>query len=210
MQANVTNTVALVWSGVGSALGSRVELTGQGLRLRPLMVAAALGGLTGGGLLLLTPRGRLRGRRAVAHRARQRHGARRPGARRAGRAHGRPGRAAARRRDLRHRHLRRLLRRRCRRDDAGAAAACATRDTTVRSIAAKNVLLGVANGVAALSFVLLGPVDWAAVLPMALGFFAGGRLGPAVARRAPARLLRVLVGLSGLGLAAYLALETYA
>ena len=86
----------------------------------------------------------------------------------------------------------------------------ATRDTTVRSIAAKNVLLGVANGVAALSFVLLGPVDWAAVLPMAVGFFAGGRLGPAVARRAPARLLRVLVGLSGLGLAAYLALETYA
>ena len=69
-----------------------------------------------------------------------------------------------------------------------------TRDTTVRSIAAKNVLLGVANGVAALSFVLLGPVDWAAVLPMAVGFFAGGRLGPAVARRAPARLLRVLVG----------------
>ena len=32
----------------------------------------------------------------------------------------------------------------------------------------------------------------AVALPMALGFFAGGRLGPAVARRAPARLLRVL------------------
>jgi hypothetical protein len=85
-----------------------------------------------------------------------------------------------------------------------------TRDTTVRAIAAKNVLLGVANGVAALSFVLLGPVDWAAMLPMAIGFFLGGRAGPAVARRSPARLLRVLVGLSGLGLAAYLALETYA
>ena len=81
---------------------------------------------------------------------------------------------------------------------------------TVRSIAAKNALLGAANGVAALSFVLLGPVEWAAAVPMALGFFAGGRVGPAVARRAPARLLRVLVGLSGLGLAAYLALETYA
>ena len=47
VQANVTNTVALVWSGVGSALGSRVELVGQGRRLRPLMAAAALGGLTG-------------------------------------------------------------------------------------------------------------------------------------------------------------------
>ena len=66
VQANVTNTVALVWSGVGSALGSRVELTGQRLRLVPLMAAAALGGLTGGGLLLLTPPLQ-KGRLAVCH-----------------------------------------------------------------------------------------------------------------------------------------------
>jgi hypothetical protein len=45
---------------------------------------------------------------------------------------------------------------------------------------------------------------------MALGFLVGGRTGPAVARRAPARLLRVLVGVTGLGLAAALAVRTYA
>jgi hypothetical protein len=209
VQANVTNTVALMWSGVGSALGSRVELAGQGRRLRPLLLAAALGGLTGGGLLLVTPADAFE---AVV-----------PGLialasvmvlvapapdELAGRAADRAGPLVVVGIFLIGIYG----------GYFGAAAGVmmlalllvATRDTTVRSIAAKNALLGAANGVAALSFVLLGPVDWAAVLPMAVGFFAGGRLGPAVARRAPARLLRVLVGLSGLGLAAYLAVETYA
>ena len=209
VQANVTNTVSLVWSGVGSALGSRVELTGQGARLRPLMAAAALGGLTGGGLLLLTPADAFEAvvPWLIALASVMVLVAPAPDEladRTAGRAGpllvvgifvigiygGYFGAAAG------VMMLAMLL--------------LLTRDTTVRSIAAKNVLLGVANGVAALSFALLGPVDWASVLPMALGFFAGGRAGPAVARRAPARLLRVLVGLSGLGLAAYLALETYA
>ena len=209
VQANVTNTVSLVWSGVGSALGSRVELTGQSLRLRPLMAAAGLGGLTGGGLLLLTPAEAfeavvpwliaLASVMVLAAPAADELEDRTSG--RAGPLvvvgifvigiYGGYFGAAAGVMML-------------------ALLLVAARDTTVRSIAAKNVLLGVANGVAALSFVLLGPVDWAAVLPMAVGFFAGGRLGPAVARRAPARLLRVLVGLSGLGLAAYLGLETYA
>ena len=209
VQANVTNTVSLVWSGVGSALGSRVELTGQGARLRPLMAAAALGGLTGGGLLLLTPADAFEAvvPWLIALASVMVLVAPAPDEladRTAGRAGpllvvgifvigiygGYFGAAAG------VMMLAMLL--------------LLTRDTTVRSIAAKNVLLGVANGVAALSFALLGPVDWASVLPMALGFFAGGRAGPAVARRAPARLLRVLVGLSGLGLAAYLALQTYA
>ena len=209
VQANVTNTVSLVWSGVGSALGSRVELTGQSLRLRPLMAAAGLGGLTGGGLLLLTPAEAFEAvvpclialasvmvlaAPAVDELEDRTSGRAGPllvvGIFVIGIYGGYFGAAAG------VMMLALLL--------------VAARDTTVRSIAAKNVLLGVANGVAALSFVLLGPVDWAAVLPMAVGFFAGGRLGPAVARRAPARLLRVLVGLSGLGLAAYLGLETYA
>ncbi len=209
VQANVTNTVSLVWSGVGSALGSRVELTGQGLRLRPLMGAAALGGLMGGGLLLLTPADAFEAvvPWLIALASVMVLAAPAPdelAERTAGRAgpllvagifvigtYGGYFGAAAGVMML-------------------ALLLVATRDTTVRAIAGKNVLLGVANGVAALSFVLLGPVDWAAVLPMALGFFVGGRAGPAVARRAPARLLRVLVGVAGLGLAAFLAVATYA
>ena len=38
--ANVTNTVALVFSSVGSTLGSRPELEGQGRRVRALAAAA--------------------------------------------------------------------------------------------------------------------------------------------------------------------------
>src|SRR5215208_5852827 len=55
--ANVTNTVALVFSSLGSTLGSRTELEGQALRVRELAVAAGLGGAAGAGLLLLTPSG---------------------------------------------------------------------------------------------------------------------------------------------------------
>ena len=53
--ANVTNTVALVLNAVGSVSASRPELRGQGRRLRPLLVAAVLGGAAGMALLLLTP-----------------------------------------------------------------------------------------------------------------------------------------------------------
>lgn len=53
--ANVTNTVSLVASGVGSALGSRPELAGQAGRVGRLGLVAAAGGTLGGALLLLTP-----------------------------------------------------------------------------------------------------------------------------------------------------------
>src|SRR4051812_9914462 len=55
--ANVTNTVALVFSSAGSVSGSRPELTGQGARVRRLGVAALLGGTTGCALLLVTAEG---------------------------------------------------------------------------------------------------------------------------------------------------------
>lgn len=55
--ANVTNTVALVFSGVGSVAGSRPELRGQADRVRRLGVVGVAGGLVGGALLLSTPDG---------------------------------------------------------------------------------------------------------------------------------------------------------
>ena len=71
--------------------------------------------------------------------------------------------------------------------------------------ALKNVLLGLANGVAAVGFAVVGPVDWAAVAPLAVGLLAGSGIGPAVARRLPATALRIGIGVAGLGLAAALA-----
>jgi uncharacterized protein len=55
LSANMTNTVALIFTGVGAAAGSRPELAGQGSRIRRLGPVAALGGAAGAALLLLTP-----------------------------------------------------------------------------------------------------------------------------------------------------------
>jgi uncharacterized membrane protein YfcA len=68
--------------------------------------------------------------------------------------------------------------------------------------ALKNVLLGLANATAAIGFVAVGPVDWAAVAPLAAGLLVGALLGPAIARRLPATALRIGIGIAGLGLAA--------
>jgi uncharacterized membrane protein YfcA len=56
---------------------------------------------------------------------------------------------------------------------------------------------------------VLGPVDWAAVAPLALGLLAGARLGPALARRLPATGLRIGIGVAGLGLAAAIGLGLF-
>jgi uncharacterized membrane protein YfcA len=53
--ANVTNTVALVATGVGAAAGSRAELAGQGRLVARLCTVSALGGAAGALLLLHTP-----------------------------------------------------------------------------------------------------------------------------------------------------------
>ncbi|PHX80873.1 MAG: permease [Thermoleophilia bacterium] len=53
--ANVTNSVALVPGYLGGTLAQRGDLVGQGHRMRILLPVAALGGLVGAGLLLITP-----------------------------------------------------------------------------------------------------------------------------------------------------------
>jgi hypothetical protein len=73
-----------------------------------------------------------------------------------------------------------------------------------RANALKNMLVGAANVVSAVAFAILGPVKWTAALPLAVGLLAGSRIGPSVTRRMPGGLLRVLVALTGLGLAVWL------
>ena len=53
--ANVSNTVGLVPGTISGAVGYRRELAGQRTRARPLLLAAALGGVTGAALLLVLP-----------------------------------------------------------------------------------------------------------------------------------------------------------
>jgi uncharacterized protein len=206
--ANVTNSVALVGSGLGSALGSRPELRGQRDRLRRLGLVALTGGVVGAGLLLLTPSDTfaamvpvLIGAAALVILVQPRpqflqqmhHGADSPallvGIFLAAVYGGYFGAAAG--------------------VVILALLLAATGDILARSNALKNAVLALANGVAALTFVLVGPVQWAAVVPLGIGCLVGGRLGPVLVRHSPARVLRVLIGLAGLALAVKLGVDTY-
>lgn len=208
--ANVTNTMSLVWGSVGSITGSRPELRGQGARVRPLAVAGIVGGALGGLLLLVTPAESfervvpiliaiaaiaLLAQRNIVHAAltdthRHRVG---PGVLAATGLVGVYGGYFG----------------------AGAGVMIlalflwVTHDTMARCNAMKNVVLGLANGIAALGFAVFGDVRWAMVLPLGAGALIGGRVGPIVVRRAPARPLQVVIGLAGLGLAVKLALDVY-
>jgi hypothetical protein len=67
--------------------------------------------------------------------------------------------------------------------------------------ALKNMLIGAASVVSACALAVFGSVNWDAAVPLGVGMFAGSSLGPLVARRLPASLLRILVALIGVGLA---------
>lgn len=76
-----------------------------------------------------------------------------------------------------------------------------------RANALKNVLLGLSDVVAAAAFIAFGPIDWPAALTLGAGFLLGGFAGPAVARRAPAGILRVVIAVAGLTLAVVLLID---
>ena len=81
--------------------------------------------------------------------------------------------------------------------------------TLAHANAAKNVILGIANGVAAIIFAFLAPVHWPAVLALGIGCLIGSRLGPIVVRHAPAAPLRAVIGAAGLALAVKLGIDAY-
>ena len=62
----------------------------------------------------------------------------------------------------------------------------------------KNVLLAVANTMGVILFAFSGRVDWILVVPLALGFYIGGRIGPIIVRKANPKILRWFV--AGFGL----------
>jgi uncharacterized protein len=74
-------------------------------------------------------------------------------------------------------------------------------DHLARANALKNMLVGAATVASAAVLAIWAHVEWSAVGPLAAGTFLGSMVGPRVARRLPASLLRWLVALVGLGLA---------
>jgi len=213
--ANVTNTAALVLTGVGSVSASRPELKDQGRRLVPLAVAAVLGGAAGAALLLSTPTEAferivpwLIGGASLAILVQRplpelaREGA----LAHAGRPH----------RDPRWLPLA-VFAIAIYGGYFGAAAGVVmlatflltTGEGLPRSNAMRNVVIGVANATAAIGFVLFASIAWSAALPLAIGLFLGSLVGPRIVRRAPQTALRRVIALAGLGLAVYLAVEAY-
>ncbi|BBZ01494.1 UPF0721 transmembrane protein [Mycolicibacterium chitae] len=208
--ANVTNTVAVVFNGIGSVLGSRPELKGQGawlLRVGPL---AALGGAAGALLLLYTPPEGfersvpiLLGASALAILLPRRQ---RP-----------PDDKPRRRRRVLILEGLAVLAITGYAGYFGAAAGVlllalllrAGGATLAHANASKNALMGIANLVAAILFAVLAPVAWAAVLPLGLGCLLGSRLGPVVVRHAPATPMRLLIGAAGLAVAIKIGIDTY-
>ena len=205
VSANVTNTVALMFTAVGAAAGSRPELAGQGRRVLRLGVLTAAGGGAGAALLLLTP---ARGFELVAP-ALIALGSlvilRRPvPSQPADPAPGWLPQAGVFAVAVYVGYF----------GAAGGVLMLAVlirlfSQSLARTNALKNVISGLANGVAGLGFAIFGPVQWAAVLPLAIGFVAGGWIGPALVRRLPARGLRVFVGICGLAVAIRLGVSAY-
>ncbi|HUA30110.1 MAG TPA: sulfite exporter TauE/SafE family protein [Streptosporangiaceae bacterium] len=70
-------------------------------------------------------------------------------------------------------------------------------ETMQRVNGAKNVLVGIVNGTAAVVFILLAHVSWTAVVLIAAGSTAGGLLGARFGRRLPPLMLRLFVAAIG-------------
>jgi hypothetical protein len=70
-------------------------------------------------------------------------------------------------------------------------------DDLQRLNALKNVLAGVANGVAAVVFISISEVAWGAAAALAVGAIIGGQLGATVGRRLPPPIYRSAIVLVG-------------
>jgi len=206
--ANITNTIALVFNGIGSVWGSLPELKGQRRKLVRLIPAGVVGGAAGAALLLSIPAEGFEkvvpvliavSAVLIALPQRQRAmGTSRSTAQRTVETVGVLGicvyggffGAAA---------GVLLLALFLRTDSESMADANAT----------KNVVLGTANGVAAIVFIVLTPIHWLAVVPLGIGCLIGSRLGPVIVRRAPTTPLRLAIAVGGMALAIKLGLDAY-
>jgi hypothetical protein len=200
LPADVANIVALVACWPGSALASRPELAGQGAWLRRWTWLAAVGGALGSALLLTTPADAFgqvvpflvaAGSVALLFQPRLsavggHHSRRHPSVLFAG-----------------------VLSASLYNGYFGAGSGVMTLSLLLLTVderlpnanALKNMLIGAASVISATTFIIFGPVEWAAALPLSAGMFAGSLIGPRLARRIPARILRGVIALLGVGLA---------
>ncbi len=204
LAANVTNSVALLGSGLSSALRARPDVAGHGRTIRAWLPAYVALSLAGAALLVMTPGGVfdrivpylvaagslvLLLQPAISRWQQQR-----------GQALARPvvgiaGGAVA----IYNGYF-----------GAGSGILVivllllTTEPVLHRANALKNIILVASDVLPAVLFAVLGTVVWHEMWPLAFGAVVGGLIGPAVARRVPSAILRVLIALCGFTLAGYL------
>jgi uncharacterized membrane protein YfcA len=198
--ANVSNTLGLMPGSFSGAVGYRRELVGQRSRLIRYGAAGAAGGLTGGLILLAAPESAFEAivpyliLLACALMAFQPRLARFMSSRRGVEA-GHPWALVA------AVYLTGIYG-----GYFGAAQgviliallAIFLTDDLQRLNGLKNWIAGLINGVAALLFVLVAPVDYGVAALLAVGSIVGGQVGATVGRRLPASVLRATVVTVGL------------
>jgi uncharacterized protein len=208
--ANVSNNVGLVPGNVSGAVGYRRELTGQRTRLIRLGVIAAAGSAAGAAALLSLPSSSFRvivpvliliacalvvvqpwlSRMITARRSRRAQAA---GSLPDGQERVSPVLGAG------------VLASAAYGGYFGAAQGVLvigllgtfTGESMQRVNGAKNVLVAVVNGVAAIIYVIFAHVAWLVVLLIAVGSTVGGALGARFGRRLPPLALRIFVVLIG-------------
>ncbi|CAA9469231.1 MAG: hypothetical protein AVDCRST_MAG65-610 [uncultured Solirubrobacteraceae bacterium] len=204
--ANVTNTSGLVPTAIGAALASQPELRGQRSQLTFLAIPAVLGSLGGVALLLAFPAATferlvpfLIGGSSLLVGA-QPWVMARVGSRLMSRNRG--GLWCS------------TLVACCYGGYFGAAAAVLflglaglfSSDTMHQLNALKNVLMGIANAVAMVAFAFLADPLWSVAAALAIGSLTGGAIGMKLVRFVPARVLRAVIAVLGVGVALWIGL----
>jgi uncharacterized membrane protein YfcA len=191
--ANVSNTVGLVFGGVSSVVGYRRELRGQWRRTAILACGTTAGALLGGILLLTLPDDVFNAivpvlillacvLMAIKRRPKQHAGA----------EHLAAGTVATFFTGIYGGYF-------------GAAQGVITisllrfcfDDDLQRMNGLKNVLVGIANAVAAILFVIVADVAWEAAGLIALGSIIGAQVAARYGRRIPSEVLRWIVVVGG-------------
>ncbi len=202
--ANVSNTVGLAPGSLSGAIGYRAELEGQRQRLLRLGSASLIGGVAGALLLLVLPSAAFdaivpvlillgcvlvilgpRISKRVTARAEARGGLAEHGVWWVWPAVGLAGVYGGYFGAAQGVLLMAIL-------GIGVA------DTMQRHNAAKNVLAGLVNGIAAVIFIFVAHVDWGVAGLVAVGSVIGGQLGATVGRRLPPYVLRGVIVVVGI------------
>ncbi len=209
--ANVTNTIALVFAGIGSTISSLKELHGHWKKVLLFIVLSLLGGIAGSLFLLLAPAASFEKsvpffvltagiliiissfRKIKTNTAKNNNRwislLSLVGIFLAGSYDGYFG--------------------------AGggiiylALLSLVVKDRFVTVNAMKNVIASAANLIATIIFIFKFNIAWLTVIPLGIGLLVGGYLGPIIIRHSNVHFLQILIAFASFGLAAYLFIKTY-